>query len=52
MLQEAIETACELRDHGIPGPAIYRGFMEHWRESHEVCLRPDCRFCETATAVG
>ena len=52
MLCEAIVTACELRDGGATGPQIYRSFMEHWRENHRVCLYPDCRPCETATAVG
>jgi hypothetical protein len=52
MLRGAIETACELRDGGATDPQIYGSFMEHWRENNEVCLRPDCRPCETATAVG
>jgi hypothetical protein len=52
MLCEAIVTACELRDGGVTGPQIYASFMRHWREDNKVCLSPDCRFCETATAIG
>jgi hypothetical protein len=52
MLREAIETACELRAGGCTDPQIYRHFMEHWREDQRVCLHPNCRPCETATAVG
>jgi hypothetical protein len=52
MLCEAIVTACELRDGGATGPQIYASFMRHWREEHEVCLRPGCWPCETDVAIG
>jgi hypothetical protein len=52
MLREAIVTACELRDGGATAPQVYCSFMNHWRESHKVCLRGDCLGCETDVAIG